>query len=177
MWQCLFCTRHRRQTQWRSTLLQNLSLQGKCYCFSGMTRRAAPLGRNHKSRKKKRIGAGQHLLGRAQTKNCKLWLFHIKTRVEKKSVPNLHFWAKSAGHSDDLQSNLFFPRSIRIDFSRSVIFNLVQRVLPEEIRFFARNLIGFFLRPLFFDGKTSKSFKNRCFTNRQKFSYPVMKDN
>ena len=72
-----------------------------------------------------------------------------KSRVEKKLVPNLHFWAKCFSHFDDLQSNLFFPRSVRIDFSRSVIFNLFRRVLPEEIRFFARNLIEFFLRPFF----------------------------
>ena len=61
-----------------------------------------------------------------------------KSRVEKKLVSNFHFWAKSACHFDDLQSNLFFPRSIRIDFSRSVIFNLVRRVLQEEIHFFVR---------------------------------------
>ena len=73
----------------------------------------------------------------------------MKSRVEKKMVPNLHFWARSFRHFDDLQSNLFFPRSVRIDFSRSVIFNLFQRVLPEEIRFFIQNLIGFFLRPFF----------------------------
>ena len=34
-----------------------------------------------------------------------------------------------------------------------------------------------FLTSTFFDGKTSKSFKNGCFKNRQKFSYPVMKGN
>ena len=51
-------------------------------------------------------------------------------------VPNLHFWAKCFSHFDDLQSNLFFPRSVRIDFSRSVVFNLVQRDLLKEIRFF-----------------------------------------
>ena len=62
----------------------------------------------------------------------------MKSRVEKKIVPNLHFWVKRFGHFDDLQSNLFFPRSIRIDFSRSVIFNLVRRVLQEEIHFFIR---------------------------------------
>ena len=56
-------------------------------------------------------------------------------------VPNLHFWAKCFSHFDDLQSNLFFPRSVRIDFSRSVVFNLVQRDLQEEIRFFTRNPI------------------------------------
>ena len=55
-------------------------------------------------------------------------------------VPNLHFWAKSFRHFDDLQSNLFFPRSVRIDFSRSVVFNLVQRDLQEEIRFFTRKV-------------------------------------
>ena len=30
-----------------------------------------------------------------------------KSRVEKKMVPNLHFWAKCFSHFDDLQSNLF----------------------------------------------------------------------
>ena len=30
---------------------QKLSVQGKCHCFSGMTRRAAPPGRNQKSAK------------------------------------------------------------------------------------------------------------------------------
>ena len=80
----------------------------------------------------------QNLLGRASTQNCKLWLFHIKSRVEKKMVPNLHFWAKCFGHFDDLQSNLFFPRSVRIDFSRSVVFYSVQRDLLKEIRFFTK---------------------------------------
>ena len=64
--------------------------------------------------------------------------FPYKIKGWKKLVPNLHFWAKSFRHSDDLQSNLFFPRSVRIDFSRSVIFNLFQLVLLEEIRFFTK---------------------------------------
>ena len=62
-----------------------------------------------------------------------------KSRVEKNLVPNLHFWAKCFSHFDDLQSNLFFPRSVRIDFSRSVVFNLVQRDLLKEIRFYKKS--------------------------------------
>ena len=66
----------------------------------------------------------------------KTMAFPYKIKGWKKMVPNLHFWAKSFRHFDDLQSNLFFPRSVRIDFSRSVVFNLVQRDLLKEIRFF-----------------------------------------
>ena len=80
----------------------------------------------------------QNLIGRASTKNCKLWLFHIKSRVEKKICPKFTllgevlppFW-RSAMKS-------FFPRSVRIDFSRSVIFDLFQRVLQDEINFFTK---------------------------------------
>ena len=73
-------------------------------------------------------------------KNWKLLFFPMKSRVEKKMVPNLHFWAKCFSHFDDLQSNLFFPRSVRTDFSRSVVFNLVQRDLLKEIRFFTKKV-------------------------------------
>ena len=66
--------------------------------------------------------------------------FPYKFKGWKKLVPNLHFWAKSFRHFDDLQSNLFFPRSVRTDFSRSVVFNLLQRDLQEEIRFFTRKV-------------------------------------
>ena len=72
----------------------------------------------------------------------------MKSRVEKKKVPNLHFWAKCFSHFDDLQSNLFFPRSVRTDFSRSVVFNLVQRDLLKEIRFFTRKVTNKVMKKL-----------------------------
>ena len=83
--------------------------------------------------------------------------FPYKIKGWKKLVPNLHFWAKFFRHFDDLQSNLFFPRSVRIGFSRSVILNLVQRVLQEEIRFFTKKVIK--IRPKF--QKTPKIFIKR----------------
>ena len=55
-------------------------------------------------------------------------------------VPTGHFWAKKCHKLNFLQSNLFFPGSIRINFSRSVILDAFQRDLQEGIRFFAKKV-------------------------------------
>ena len=67
-------------------------------------------------------------------------VFPNRIKGRKKYVQNFDFFDFVLRHSDDLQSNLFFPRSVRTDFSRSVVFNLVQRDLLKEIRFFKKKI-------------------------------------
>ena len=72
-------------------------------------------------------------------------------RLKKNNVRNFEFGDFVIDESDDLQSKKNETGSVRIDFSRSVIFNLFQRVLQEEIHFFTKTVtqksdILFFLR-------------------------------
>jgi len=91
----------------------------------------------------------------------------------KKYVQNFEFGDFVIDESDDLQSKKNETGSVRIDFSRSVIFNLFQRVLQEEIRFFTKNLIGFLFNDHFFYDKTTKLAKTQ--KNPQKLIKPLHK--
>ena len=96
----------------------------------------------------------------------------IQSRVEKNMTQIFDFWDFVSRNLTIYNRNIFFPRSVRIDFSRSVTSNLFQRDLQGEIRSFTRNLNGFFFFATTFTDENVKILHKPTFYKSKKIIRP-----